>query len=183
MKEDKVDLLELDWKFRQLQQHAEAIETGLHSLDDSDFREVLSADEGGSAYCSILYEKLQRFYPDFWKLRLAVVWELFPARREGALGFCRAQFAQISKLLVNERLQDPQWVLTSAFQTLGKAGVLLNELASITTADFAEGTAALAETLCWYSPWEDSIGGWEIITDFYQHLYHAFVPQEALDAC
>lgn len=171
-----IDLDALHAKLEHLRVHAEDLYDAATWLDDSDFRHLLDADEQGADYTSQLYSKLKETIDDFWKFRLALVWDTLPQRRTYALRFCQKQVVAVSRRLAENagqtKLSD---VLPLLFRRLGEASVLLQREEQLSTKAFAEGAYALAHLYDWGAPGQTE---WENVTTFLQDLYGVFNPNQ-----
>lgn len=178
MSNNSIDLNELDWKFVYLQRGAEALHRGFASLDDSTFNSYLSAGEAGSAYCSSLYYKLLAIHTDYWKFRLALLWDLFPGQRAAALGYCQRKFEEATEAIEKLQRERPQIIKAGISEDLAGARVLLSPVKKVSTEAFAEGMAVLADRFAFYISWYNGLDEWGTLTAFYQNLDATMVPEQ-----
>jgi hypothetical protein len=181
MAEPRIDHDELDWKLERLRRLAEEMYEGTCSLDDSTFRRLLYTNEQGTDYCGRLYARMHSIIDDFWKFRLALLWDSLPQRRPDALRFCREKYELVSQALTEgftkERTSDPYAaLLATGFERLGQASVLLNHPKQVTTSQFAEAVYALAAAYALFFLSQDQ-DEWTMLTTFYQDLYRTFNPE------
>lgn len=173
-----IDLDELDWKFARLQRGAEALYRGLASLDDSSFRSYLYAEDTGSAYCSHLYDRLLQIHTDYWKFRLALLWDLFPLRHTYALDYCRSKLEEATRAIEKLQHERPQGIGSWASKD-PPPGVLalLSPVKEVSTEAFAEGVSVLAQHVASYCSWDNGLDEWGTLMAFYQDLDAVMVPK------
>jgi hypothetical protein len=174
--QETIDLDALHAKVEHLRVHAEDLYDATTWFDDSDFRRLLYTSEQGADYTSQLYSKLIETIDDFWKFRLALVWDALPKQRTYALRFCQKHIVAASRSLAENAGQTSlSDVLPLLFDRLSKASVLLQREEQVTTETFAEGAYALAHLHNWGAPGRSE---WENVTTFLQDLYGVFNPKQ-----
>jgi hypothetical protein len=177
MSKISIDLNELDWKFVYLQRGAEALHRGFASLDDSTFNSFLSDREAGSTYCSSLYQRLLMIYTDYWKFRLALLWDLFPGQRAAALGYCQRKFEEATEAMAKLQRERPRDGEAEISEELARARVLFFPAKKVSTEAFVEGMTVPADRYAFYSSWYNGLDEWGTFTAFYQNLELTMVPE------
>lgn len=178
MSGEPIRLDELDWKFAHLERGAAALRRGCEQLADSSFRSFLYTDEAVSPYGSRMYGRLLAIHTDYWKFRLALLWDLFPNRRRGALDYCRDQYEGAIRTIESLQRERPQDIDSGASDELAGARVLLTAAKHVSTEAFAEATAVLAARAAFYCSWFNGPDEWETLMAFYQTLDAVLVPEQ-----
>lgn len=169
-----IDPDELHWKFARLQKGAAALERGFASLDDSSFREFLSTNEAGSAYCSRMYHRLRAIYTDYWKFRLALLWDLFPGRHAAALAYCQRQLEEAQRAAETFQRERPHDLGPWACEKVAGARGLLAPAKQVTTEKSAEDAVVVAD-IC---SWGNGLDYEGTLSEFYQHLEATLLPEQ-----
>ena len=158
--------------FTNMQVLADALYELISDLDDSPVGPWLMEETVGSPYCVQQVQRLWSVTDEIWYLRLALAWDLFPARRQAALHFCRQTLKDALNAHAARMTNEAMDGLADLLRRLGKAHVFLLQ-EPLTTEMFVEGVAALAQVVRVLLTIEKD--PWKTETHFYQQLYRTLM--------